>query len=80
MATLDDLDWIPTRREAIPAGAAGNTLWVKLGWAAYEWVWHSEAELWGPSNWRQGSEAETVSPGDARGDMSWASPAGEGDG
>jgi len=55
-------------------------LWVKLGWAAFQWVWHAEAELWGPANWRDGSNAETVRPGDSRGDMSWARPLGEADG
>lgn len=80
MPTLDDLDWIPSRREPIPGGALGDTLWVKLGWAAYEWVWHGDASLWGPSGWRDGSDAETVRPGDARGDMSWARPAGDGHG
>jgi hypothetical protein len=80
MPSIDDLDWIESRTEVIPTGAPGETLWVQLGWAAYEWVWHDAAGLWGPDNWRDGSNAETVRPGDSRGDMSWARPVGEADG
>lgn len=80
MSSIDDLDWIRSRTEPIPAGAPGEILWVKLGWAAYEWVWHADAGLWGPGTWREGSGAETVHPGATRGDMSWARPSGDPDG
>jgi len=72
VASLDDLEWIKSRVEPIPQGAPGETLWVKLGWAAFEWVWHADPGLWGPAGWQPGSGAETVEPGARRGDMSWA--------
>ncbi len=72
MTSIDDLDWTPSRREPIPDGVPGRTLWVKLGWAAFPWVWHAEGQLWGPADWTPGSRAETVTPGAKRGDMSWA--------
>jgi len=72
MTSIDDLNWTLSKSEPIPEGRPGETLWVKLGWAAFEWVWHAEHGLWGPPHWSPGSEAETVSPGATRGDMSWA--------
>ena len=72
MTSIDDLDWTPSRREPIPDGVPGRTLWVKLGWAAFPWVWHAEGQLWGPADWTPNSRAETVTPGATRGDMSWA--------
>jgi|GEM_PF-2481343 len=72
MSSIDDLDWIPSRTETIPAGAPGRTLWVKLGWAAFAWTWHDESQVWAAPTWTPGSESESVAPGAKRGDMSWA--------
>ena len=72
MTSIDALQWVASRQEPIPDGGDGQILWVKLGWAAYEWVWHADPGLWGPAGWQPGSEAETVAPGARRGDMSWA--------
>ncbi|MCO4772014.1 MAG: hypothetical protein KDA24_18425 [Deltaproteobacteria bacterium] len=70
MTSIDDLDWTPSRRSPIPDGEAGRTLWVKLGWAAFPWTWHADAGVWGPDPLT--ADAETVTPGSKRGDMSWA--------
>jgi hypothetical protein len=72
MPSIDDLAWIPSRREPIPPGDPERALWVKLGWAAFRWVWHPEPGLWGPEGWVAGSNSETVAPGARRGDMAWA--------
>lgn len=72
MTSIDDLPWTSSRSEPIPEGAPGETLWVKLGWAAFQWTWHADAGLWGPADWTPGSDAETVAPGAKRGDMSWS--------
>jgi hypothetical protein len=74
MSRLSKLTWIESREEAIPEGGPGQTLWVKLGWASFEWAWHAEAGAWAPPGFDPEAEMESVAPGASRRDMSWAHP------
>ena len=74
MSALDRLTWSRSKDQPIPEGSPGDRLWVKLGWASFQWAWHPEHGVWAADGWQPGRDMESVAPGASRGDMSWAHP------